>query len=397
MKSIIIVNNNMNIGGIQKSLLNLLYEIKNDYDVTLLLLNKSGEYITNIPEEIKVIEGSSYLKLLGMSFRDSKRLGLKYYFIRSVLTVYTRVFNHYLPIKLLMKTQKRLSEFDYAISFMHSSTPESLYGGANELVLDKINAREKIGFIHCDFTEYGGNTAYVRALYSKFDKVATCSEGCRDKFILTMPECENKTYSVRNSNNYADIMRLAEKNAINYDPDYVNIISVARLSKEKGIERALTAIYKCLSLGYKIRYHIVGDGSQRKELEKLVEDLKISKSVYFYGNTNNPYRYMKNSDLFLLPSYHEAAPMVIDEAKCLGIPVLSTKTTSTKEMIEDNDAGWVCENSTSGILKSLKSILDSKSNLLKIKDSLLAKNYNNKKSIKQFLCLLKGKQPYGQE
>ena len=56
MKKILIVNNNMNIGGIQKALLNLLCEIGKNYDVTLLLFCKTGGLADKIPESIKVIE-----------------------------------------------------------------------------------------------------------------------------------------------------------------------------------------------------------------------------------------------------------------------------------------------------------------------------------------------------
>ena len=52
MKKLIIVNNNMRIGGVQKSLVNLLSEIKDQYDVTLLLFSKTGEYLENIPPSV---------------------------------------------------------------------------------------------------------------------------------------------------------------------------------------------------------------------------------------------------------------------------------------------------------------------------------------------------------
>jgi len=66
---------------------------------------------------------------------------------------------------------------------------------------------------------------------------------------------------------------------------------------------------------------------------------------------------MKNADLFLMTSYHEAAPMVIDEARALGLPILTTETTSAHDMVTDRHCGWVCENSQSAINTALLTAL----------------------------------------
>ena len=54
MKKILIVNNNMHIGGVQKALVSLLWAIRDRYDITLLLFHRGGEYQKDIPPEIKV-------------------------------------------------------------------------------------------------------------------------------------------------------------------------------------------------------------------------------------------------------------------------------------------------------------------------------------------------------
>ena len=66
-KRILIVNNNMKVGGIQKSLLNLLYEISPHYDITLYLLNNVGEYLEKVPQNVRVVGCSSLYKYFGMS------------------------------------------------------------------------------------------------------------------------------------------------------------------------------------------------------------------------------------------------------------------------------------------------------------------------------------------
>ena len=92
----------------------------------------------------------------------------------------------------------------------------------------------------------------------------------------------------------------------------------------------------------------------------LANELGISGRVVFHGEQGNPYRYMKNADLLLMTSYHEAAPMVIDEARALGLPVLTTETTSSHEMVTEVGCGWVCENSQSALETALERVLREK-------------------------------------
>jgi len=270
---------------------------------------------------------------------------------------------------------------------MHSASPHSFYGGTNEVVLYCVDAKQKIAFIHCDsLKKYGRNTKYIKKLYSKFDKVAACSEGSVKQFIITVPSLSKKTFCVSNCQNYQEIISLANDNPIVYNKNILNIITVSRLSSEKGLERALTAIYRCINAGHKLHYHIVGDGDQRIKLEKMVCEIGIRENVTFYGNQANPYRYIKNADLFVLPSYHEAAPMVFEESKCLGVPILATKTSSTTEMIINSNAGWVCENEEEEFYKNLLCIVEYPEKLRFFTNA--HKTYNNNKAVQEFINLL---------
>lgn len=64
-KKILIACNNLHVGGIQRSLINLLNEISNQYDVTLFLFYPQGEY--TIPKGVRVICGNRFTKIMGMS------------------------------------------------------------------------------------------------------------------------------------------------------------------------------------------------------------------------------------------------------------------------------------------------------------------------------------------
>lgn len=386
MKKILIVINNLETGGVQTSLLNLLKEIGELYDVSLVIFHYKDEYRQLVPKNVKVIRLNSPFKHFGMSAKDAEGHPFVYT-ARAFWVLMTRIFGRSFVIRLMALRQKKLCEYDVAISYLHEAPQTNFYGGCNEFVLKKVEAEKKITWLHCDFSLCGANTARSKAIYGRFDKIIACSIGCKNAFVKCLPELEGKCGVVRNCNDYSNIQLLAGE-GIKFDESVFNMVTAARLSEEKGIERALESIKICKEKGYKIKYHLIGSGQEEEYLKTLASQLGLDNDVIFYGNKQNPYVYMKNADLFLLTSYHEAAPMVFDEAACLEIPVLATKTTSTKEMIEDTGYGFVCENSQEGITQKLLELLNDTEKIRTAKKTLADADFNNKKALACFRNLL---------
>lgn len=386
MKKILIVNNNMHIGGVQKSLLNLLREIHNDYDITLLLFYRGGELSEQIPDDIKIIAPSRPFRYWGMTRYDTKSLSDK--IGRAFWASLTRIFGRNFSFKLMLPFQKKITNFDTAVSFLHSGEKHMFYGGCNEFVLSCTEAEQKITFLHCDYEKIHTDSEYNTGIYEQFDKIAACSEGCKESFIKLLPQFRDKTLVVENCHDYNEIRTLAESAAVTLPDDKPNIVTVARLGKEKGVLRAIRAASKTGKTD-KFRYYIIGSGTEFEQAKALIDELKLSKAVFLLGEKKNPYGYIKAADLLLIPSYSEAAPMVIGEAACLGTPILSTETSSSAEMILKSGFGFVCENSEEGITNGLLNILNNP-NLLKEKKSFLdSQSFNNKKALEHFSELIK--------
>ena len=388
MKKIIIVNNNMNLGGVSKALLDLLQEISGRYEITLFLFSPTGEYMKDIPSSVNIISSSSLFRCLGLGQNECKHNPILY-FIRGFLAALTKICGRRIPMQIILRSQGKLSEhYDCAISYLQNGGYKSFYGGCNEFVLNKINADRKITFLHGDYGRCGANYPYNNNLYRRFNIVAACSEGCRQSFLRYLPDMSDNIVTVINCHNYEKIKQLAEESPVEYDRGVTNIVSVARLSLEKGIDRGLRAIAEAIHAGCRVHYHVIGDGIQRASLESLANELGIQDSVNFYGSTHNPYRYMKNADLLLIPSYHEAAPLVIDEALCLGLPVLSTETTSSKDMILDRDIGWVCKNSQENLTITLIDIIKAPKKLFEYRTNLSVRKCSNFAAVESFMGLL---------
>lgn len=388
MKKILIVNNNLAMGGVQNSLINLLECIKHRYDVTLLLFHLDAKDAPRVPDGIRLLTVRSPFRHLGMSKKHTRRSPLLF-LGRAFWVLLTRVCGHHLTFSLMSCLQKRIKGYDCAISYLHECAPREFYGGCNTFVLRCVDAPIKMTWLHGDFTRCGADHPQSRRLYEQFDRVVACSKGTQTAFLSCMPQCAGKTAVVKNCHDYARIRVLAGE-GIPYEGGAFHIVSVARLSEEKGLERALRAVKLCKERGHDVHYHVVGDGKLKAELESLSERLGLRENVTFYGNRDNPYPYMRSADLLLLPSYHEAAPMVLDEAACLGIPVLTTRTISADEMVGERSSGLVVDNDQAAIEQGLLRVLQDENCLTEIRDALGAQEFDNGQALACFDALLNG-------
>lgn len=386
MKKILIVNNNLHIGGVQKALINLLWEIQDRYDITLLLFYRGGEYEKDLPPDIKVITPKSGYRYLGMTRQDTVKWRDK--LCRTFYAGISRSFGRKYAISLMALKQKKLGEYDAAISYLHNSIDKGFYGGCNEFVLKHVSAKKKIAFLHCDYSLCGGNTVQNAKQYEMFDLIAACSQGCADVFRQENVTLAQKLKVVYNCYDYKNICKMADAAPVTMQSDKINIVTVARLGKEKGVERALHVIAKLGAEKEKLHYYIIGDGTQMPLLRQFMEQEKLSPYVTLCGALKNPYGYMKSADLLLIPSNSEAAPMVIGEAACLGTPILSTETSSAREMIEKTGFGWVCDNSEEAMQQRLRVLLEEPCILHKKKEQLSKLSLSNEQAVSQFSSLI---------
>ncbi len=349
-KKILFVNNNMKIGGVQKALLEVLKQIHTQYEVTLLLFRKTGALLDQIPADVRVQETSSHFEYLGISQGECSTLKEK--LTRGMYAVISKKLGIGMTTRVMGLTvpKKATEHYDAAISFLHCGAYKICYGGVAEYVLKHTNAEKKICYIHCDYANSGTASEYSKQLYPQFDTIACVSNSVRKQFLSILPNMKEKAVVVQNPVDTAEIKLLAQKDPFPYDPGYVNVLTVARLAEEKGVDRVIHAMEQMHTKQF--RYYVVGDGILKGQLEKLINEKHLEDTVFLLGEDANPYRYMVGADLLMVPSYNEAAPVVFQEALVLGLPVFTTCTLSAKEMIPEK-FGFVVNNTDDAILKML--------------------------------------------
>lgn len=388
-KKILFVMPDLKIGGVQNAFLNLINEIKNDKNVEIDLFVFDTDDVGILPPQVNVLPVGKLTRLLAVNQKtiesESKILGL----IRLALGGMAKLVADHYAYSLAFLPEKTLKGYDAAIAFSQSGPPHSLYGGMNEFVLTKVEAKIKATVLRCDYEQAGLDTLYNCDLYQLFDKVCAVSEGVKEAFLARVPECSDQMHIMHNCHDFSKMAELGVVNPVEYDRSVLNILTVAKLTEEKGHLRALDALSSLKEDGLKFCWHIVGDGNEAGKLKQKIEEYNMSRNVIMHGEHDNPYRFYANADVLLVPSFHEAAPMVFGEAEFFGLPVVATKTTSTDEFVTDRNLGIVCENSENGIYKAFEYILKNPHIIREIK-RFDREALTNEEALREFYQVIQG-------
>ena len=128
-------------------------------------------------------------------------------------------------------------------------------------------------------------------------------------------------------------------------PDHFKIIAVGRLELQKGFDYLLKALATLKSDSKIWSLTILGDGSQRQNLESLCAQLNLADRVFFAGTVTDITTFLKQSDLFILSSRVEGFPLALCEAMACGLPVIATNcAASIQEIVREGVDGIVIPN-----------------------------------------------------
>lgn len=172
------------------------------------------------------------------------------------------------------------------------------------------------------------NKYLIKKLYYKADLTIGNSKANVEDLINNYNVCKKLTKVIQNPIDIDVIDKIPPVSDF-FDADYFNIITVGRLEAVKNHE----LLIKAMPLKGLSRLYILGKGHLLAPLKKLVADRNFTDRVFFLGFDNNPYKYMKEADLFIFGSNHEGFPNVILEAMCCGLPILTTNCKSGPDEI----------------------------------------------------------------
>ena len=394
MKKILFMCINMNIGGTEKALLTMLNEMdRSKYEITLLMLEEYGGFLNQIPDGIKVMYLKEY-KALKKFINDPPQL------LAKELIKNRKVIGglSLLVIYIISKLMKDISiYYKYILSNVDTLNEEYdiaiAYAGPMDFisyfVINKIKSKKRVQWIHFDISKIGFNVNFAKKIYDKFDKVFVVSNEGKDKLINFLPSLKDKTEVFFNIISCKMIEKMSyEGEGFSDDFDGTRILTVGRLSKEKGQDLIIPVLKKLKENGYKVRWYCIGDGPAKKEYEKLVDKLNIKDDFIFLGSKLNPYTYMKECNIYVQPSKHEGYCITLGEARCFNNPIVTTNFTGANEQIVNENTGLVCEINEEEIYKAIKKLLDDKKLYKNIKDNLNNEIVDSTKEIRKLESIL---------
>ncbi len=381
----LIVMDAIGTGGISSAFINYIHEVSKQVDCDIMVFDEESINKESLPPNVNVIKSNWRLRILGMPQNEVKKLSHAWAFIRMIFVFIAKILNGRVARKILLFFTKKVNGYDVAISYTQDVGWHSLARGCNDYVLDNVEAKVKCAYIHCDYERYGGYHKKQESMYEKFDYVFCVSDGCRTSFLKCFPNLKKKAIVMGNFTNVINIQKRALEDFIS-KKNCKNIVTICRISEEKGIFRTVKVVERLVNEGYDFCWTIVGGGDDYNKVVEIVEKKRLKKYIELVGMKKNPFPYLANADVFLLPSIHEAAPMVFGECWALGIPIISTETSSAKEMVENQKIGVVCDNSEEGIYNAIKLFLNGK--LDKTSFLGLKENNVNVTSLKQFNSFL---------
>lgn len=341
-KKIIIVSDSFRIGGIQKSLLNLLNNIDyTKWDVTLFVFNDGKIKNININKNINIISSNIWLRLAGMTSGEVKEKNILYYAIRKFLALACKIFGSQFVFNQLFKTININEKYDIAISYSNNVDNKSLYYGYNKFVLEKINAIKKISWVHIDYI-CRERKEWELNEFKQFDKIVLVSNECKKNFDLLYPSLKDKTTVVYNFVNESEILKLSQKDIKDINLSKNIILGIGRLEKNKNFELQLEIAKKLNERKIDFKWYIIGDGDNKNYLQNLIKNYNLEDKIYLLGSRDNVFPYLKNAKVFVSTSLTESFGLVIAEALILNTPVVALNYPALHELINDEN-GIICD------------------------------------------------------
>ncbi len=398
-KKIIFIGITMNCAGSEKSFLSFVNTLDlTKFDVDLLLAKKEGLFLSQIPQGVRVLEMGHFGEIFKLSAKNAFRLifdtyikknplyafDILPYFVALILNkkkrarIATKMWLH------LMKKMKALdSEYDIAVAYWGDRT--MFY------MIDKIKAKKKITWLHFDYSFPKRDNDIYLPYFEKCDKIVNVSTAVDDALKRELPTLEDKCIVIENINN-PDLIDKMAKDGETYADGFegIRLLTIGRISDQKGYDLAIPAFKKIIDEGYKVRWYIIGaaDDDYGDYIKSLVKENLLEDSFIFLGTTSNPYRYLADCDIYVQPSRYEGKPISVEEAKIMKKPILASRYLSAGEQLEEGKIGHLCDISSEGIYSELKRLLDNPDLCKKYAEILSERDFSNRYEIDKFYDII---------
>ncbi len=359
---ILFMINTMNLGGTEKSLISLLSVMSRDkHDVTILMLEKYGELQYFIPKWVKVEYLNGYSSIKNIISKPPHKTIIEF-LKRGRLIKVLKIFNTYVKYKIsknfdcfyfeVLKKHKTIKEYDIAIAYAGP------FDFISYFIVKKINAKIKVQWIHFDVSKVLSLATFGNKYYQYFDKIFCVSENAKVVFDDMFPNFCDKTSVFKNivsKSNLEKSASIGETFSDGYDG--LKILTLGRLSEEKGQQMIPSIVHRLKKDKIKFKWYLIGDGKLKDNLLSQIKELDLRNDLIVLGSKINPYRFVKDCDIYVQTSFHEGYCLTVHEAKILNKPVVITNVASADNLILNGEDGLIVEINEEAIYTGVKKLI----------------------------------------
>ena len=386
-KKLLFVIDSLNCAGAEKSLVTLLSLIDyTKYSVDLQLFSYGGEFEVFLPKEVNLLEPLAYTKYL----EGKLPFTFKQFCSRIKYSISLRLCpnTHAAKARMYWKhispcIEINPNQYDCAIAY--AQCIPTFY------VIDKVNAKKKLGWVNCIFHLEGIEKAYQERFYQSLDYIVTVSDSSYQHFTQVYPALKDKMEIIKDIVNPQFIEEMANfESSLMKEKETTKLLTVARLNKpQKGYDISLEACKLLKERGLDFKWYAIGRGEYRDEMIQFIEENHLQDTFILLGTTPNPYPTIKDCTLYVQTSRHEGFGLSIAEARILNRPVVTTEFDAVYNQMVQGKNGIVVPQDPIAVADAIERVLKDK----ELYDSIVAYQKQEKKGnteeIEKFYELIK--------
>ncbi|MBC5624025.1 glycosyltransferase [Clostridium sp. NSJ-49] len=394
MKNILIASFDLEVGGVERSLISMLdnFDYKN-YKVDLMLYRHSGEFMNLLSKKVNLLpeikELATFRKGIGQVMKEGNlligvsRLLAKF---KGKNKVKTSDMESVIQMQLMWKytisfLSKIDKEYDVAISYLWP----------HYFIAEKVKAKKKIAWIHTDYSKIETDIKEDLRIWNKFNYIMAVSEECKNSFIKKYPSLKDKVKVMENITSPEFVRKMADEYIEEkFEEDKFNIVSVGRLCYAKGIDNAVRALKILHDKGVKnIKWYVIGYGGDEDLIKGLIKEYNLENNFILLGKKTNPYPYIKACDLYVQPSRYEGKAVTVTEAQILGKPVMITNYDTAKSQVNNEVDGYISDLSIKGIADGIEKVYKYKGFIEKLAENCRNTKYGNSYELAKLYKIIK--------
>ena len=334
-------------GGAEKVLTTLVQHIdKERFDVTVCAISGGGKYEDAIKRQV------SYKAILAEP--KNGNVWERWLYVLKHHLVYK-----WLPLSWVYRVFVPQNS-DVEVAFVEGFTTKLLSYSTNLVA-------KRYAWVHIDLHQNHwtksvyDNLKEETDVYNQYTELFGVSNTVVSAFRKELPNVTVPVETVYNPIDVHDILSRANEIVDLKCGKSLLMVTVGRLEPQKSYMRLLRIAKKLIEDGMDVELWILGDGTERNLLEQYVSENKMQERVCLLGFHANPYKYLRQGDLFVCSSLSEGYSTAVTEALILGLPIITTDCSGMAELLQNGECGVITENDEAALYEGLKRLLTDKS------------------------------------